>query len=152
MPSSTPDSPLPFSLPPDDVAASPPVSPVLHLDHQQRWFTGWGDETYSSYALKTPSLGLVWTTQIACRVALFRRPVYGPSRHTAPLMAHDDDYDPDAAAPTLRAWRRWMKVVFAPHAQASGPGIDGAVEFEITTRGLNAVTKKSKRGKTDSNT
>ncbi|KAK4142949.1 putative RAD57 protein [Dichotomopilus funicola] len=48
--------------------------PALLLDHQQRWFTGWGDDPYFNQ-LKTPSLGLVWTTQIAMRVALFRRPV-----------------------------------------------------------------------------
>ncbi|KAG7285184.1 hypothetical protein NEMBOFW57_009805 [Staphylotrichum longicolle] len=46
--------------------------PSLTLDHQQRWFTGWGDDPCPSaqHALKTPSLGLVWTTQIAARIAL----------------------------------------------------------------------------------
>lgn len=144
---STPASPLPFSLPDEDGAPAPPA---LLLDHQQRWFTGWGDDPRSSLALKTPSLGLVWSTQIACRIALFKRPVYGRTRTAAPLSAvtstpggnnagRDDDYDPDMAAPTLKSWRRWMKVVFAPHTKESGSGIDGAVEFEINLGGLRAV-------------
>ncbi|KAL6855244.1 DNA repair protein rhp57 [Amphichorda felina] len=139
---STPPSPLPFSLPDE-----PPAPPVLGFDHQQRWFTGWGDDPHSSYSLKTPSLGLVWSSQIACRIALFKRPVYGQPRRTAPpVMANDAnaDYDGegDVTGPTLRTWRRWMKVVFAPHAPASGQGTDGAVEFEITLGGLEAVKPK----------
>ncbi|GJD01842.1 DNA repair protein RAD57 [Colletotrichum higginsianum] len=55
----------------------PPAPPALALDHQQRWFTGWGDDPFADYGLKTPSLGLVWSTQIACRIALFKKPVYG---------------------------------------------------------------------------
>ncbi|KFH46742.1 DNA repair protein-like protein [Hapsidospora chrysogenum ATCC 11550] len=140
---STPASPLPFSLPDE-----PPAPPVLALDHQQRWFTGWGDDPHSSHALKTPSLGLVWSTQIACRIALFKRPVYGqPRRTAAPIMAGDsvgDDYDQDTGA-TLRTWKRWMKVVFAPHAEASGQGTDGAVEFEINLGGLKAVKRKARK-------
>ncbi|KAJ3494183.1 hypothetical protein NLG97_g4244 [Lecanicillium saksenae] len=84
----TPTSSMPMPTPDD----GPPAPPTLFLDHQQRWFTGWGDEPRSSYTLKTPSLGLVWSTQIACRVALFKRPVYGrPRRVAAPLDVHDDD-------------------------------------------------------------
>ena len=143
---STPASPIPFSLPDED----PPAAPALDLDHQQRWFTGWGDDPHSSYALKTPSLGLVWTTQIACRIALFKRPTYGqPSRTAPPLMAGDqadeEDAESTAAPRTLRQWRRWMKVVFAPHAQASGPGTDDAVRFEITPGGLRAVKAIEKK-------
>ena len=55
----------------------------MTLDHQQRFFTGWGDDPPSlrhvigEESLKTPSLGLVWSSQIACRVVLKKRPVYG---------------------------------------------------------------------------
>lgn len=35
-----------------------------------------------------------------------------------------------------------MKVVFAPHAASSGPGITGAVEYEIKGEGIKAVHKK----------
>jgi DNA repair protein RAD57 len=46
----------------------------LALDHQQKWFTGWGDNQYEpEHAQKTPSLGLVWTNQLACRIALLKK-------------------------------------------------------------------------------
>ncbi|EJP65265.1 DNA repair protein RAD57 [Beauveria bassiana ARSEF 2860] len=134
----TPTSSMPMPTPNDR-----PPPPTLFLDHQQRWFTGWGDEPRSSYALKTPSLGLVWSTQIACRVALFKRPVYGrPRRFAAPLDANDDDDGGgEDREPTLKSWRRWMKVVFAPHVAASGQGIADAAEFEVTAGGLKGVRR-----------
>lgn len=140
---STPSSSVPFSFGDE----GPPAPPALRLDHQQRWFTGWGDDPHASHALKTPSLGLVWSTQIACRVALFKRPVYGrPKRVAAPLDADDDV---DAAAPTFKSWRRWMKVVFAPHVGASGQGVNGATEFEVNMGGLKAVKLKTKSKSND---
>ncbi|KUJ08504.1 P-loop containing nucleoside triphosphate hydrolase protein [Mollisia scopiformis] len=112
----------------------------MSLDHQQRWFTGWGDDPnpsrLASMSLKTPSLGLIWTTQIACRIALIKRPVYGPG-----LVG---DEETERGEPVLRKWKRWMKVVFAPHAKASGPGLEGAVEFQIRADGIAAVKKKGK--------
>ncbi len=138
----TPTSSMPMPTPDD----GPPAPPTLFLDHQQRWFTGWGDEPRSSHTLKTPSLGLVWSTQIACRVALFKRPVYGrPRRVAAPLDANYDDGGEDRE-PTLKSWRRWMKVVFAPHVAASGQGIADAAEFEVNAGGLKGVVKE--HGKT----
>ncbi|CAK45487.1 uncharacterized protein An08g05150 [Aspergillus niger] len=60
-----------------------PHNPILQsspLLHQQRFFTGWGDTlqptisslypAFQQAAQKTPALGLVWSTQIACRIAL----------------------------------------------------------------------------------
>ncbi|KAK1772414.1 P-loop containing nucleoside triphosphate hydrolase protein [Phialemonium atrogriseum] len=67
----------------------PAAPPVLLLDHQQRWFSGWGDDPPgvvdddddgAQQQLKTPSLGLVWSTQVAARVALVKRPAYGGGR------------------------------------------------------------------------
>jgi DNA repair protein RAD57 len=58
---------------------NPVRNEILSLRHQQRFFTGWGDTqqpiTPTVYpfrppTLKTPALGLVWSTQIACRIAL----------------------------------------------------------------------------------
>lgn len=110
----------------------------MALDHQQRWFTGWGDDPNPSYlmtqSLKTPSLGLIWTTQIACRIALIKRPVYGPGRVA--------DEENERGEVVLTKWRRWMKVVFAPHAAPSGPGLEGAVEFEIKGEGICSVKEK----------
>ncbi|ROV97769.1 hypothetical protein VMCG_07376 [Cytospora schulzeri] len=120
-----------------DEIAGPPAPPALNLDHQQRWFTGWGDDPYpsSTQSLKTPSLGLVWATQIACRIALFKAPRYGKSKY-----AEDDDAG-GTGTPTLKTWRRWMKVVFAPHIAAMGPGLEGCAEFEITMGGLKGITR-----------
>lgn len=131
--SSNPSSSVPFSFPDEN----PPSYAALQLDHQQRWITGWGDDPRAYRALKNPSLGLVWSTQIACRIALFKRPVYGrPRRLAAPLDADDDA---DRSEATLKSWRRWMKVVFAPHVRASGQGVNDAAEFQITMEGLKAI-------------
>ena len=128
-----------------------PAPAALLFDHQQRWFTGWGDDPHASHGLKTPSLGLVWSTQISMRIALIKQPAYqfgGRSRYT---LDDGEDGDEDEGRrkqgmPSTRSWKRWMKVVFAPHAAASLPGLDGkaggAVEFEVTTGGVKAIGGK----------
>ncbi|GAB0138982.1 hypothetical protein EsDP_00007201 [Epichloe bromicola] len=135
--SSSSSMPLPFSFPDDQ----PPAHPALRLDHQQRWFTGWGDDARSNRALKTPSLGLVWSTQISCRIALLKRPVYGRPRQMIAPMEADDGVEVGA---TLRNWRRWMKVVFASHAAASEQGLEGAMEFEVFVGGVRSVQPKKR--------
>lgn len=119
----------------------PPAPPALTFDHQQRWFTGWGDDPApaSAYGMKTPSLGLVWATQVACRIALFKAPRYGRTR-----FAEDEDEVGGGGATTLKTWRRWAKVVYAPHAPCGGPGREGAVEFEIGMGGVRSVVRKGK--------
>ncbi|KAL5361801.1 P-loop containing nucleoside triphosphate hydrolase protein [Aspergillus floccosus] len=64
------------------LVADPVRNEILSLLHQQRFFTGWGDTPYATIlsphvggyprhqSQKTPALGLVWSTQIACRIAL----------------------------------------------------------------------------------
>ncbi|KAK1761430.1 putative dna repair protein rad57 protein [Echria macrotheca] len=134
--------PPPPTFPYDE--GGPPSHPALTLDHQQRWFTGWGDDPDGSdHPMKTPSLGLIWASQISARIALFKRPVHhygGRSRYT--LDGEEEDERRRQGMPTMRMWRRWMKVVFAPHARPSDPGTGegGAVEFEVTTGGVRAVT------------
>ncbi|KAG6010292.1 hypothetical protein E4U21_007341 [Claviceps maximensis] len=131
--SSSPPPLPPFFYPPDEQL---PAHPALRLDHQQRWFTGWGDDPRSHRALKTPSLGLVWSTQISCRIALLKKPVYGrPRQLIAPIEA-DDGVEVGA---TLKNWRRWIKVVFASHAAASGQDLAQAMEFEVFAGGLRGV-------------
>lgn len=167
-------------IPPSQFPPLPPAPPVLQLDHQQRWFTGWGDNP-SAYGgggggpdarNKTPSLGLVWATQLGMRVALIKATRtgghggsgsgYRPNDGSG-YGGDDDEYDESSSAdrqntgaPRLRhSWRRWMKVVFAPHVAATGATssssaperyrsalaarMQGAVEFDITMGGLRAV-------------
>ena len=117
---------------------------VLSLDHQQRFFTGWGDhppphhspgfslsqQTNSNQNLKTPSLGLVWANQISCRVALIKESDYG--------AGSNEGEESEAAEWTPRRWRRWMKVAFSAWVPPTGEREKG-VEFEIWGGGLRAV-------------
>lgn len=129
-------------------AAVPFISPdALTLDHQQRWFTGWGDARTSaeSNSLKTPALGLVWTNQIAARVALVKQPVYSSSLAWISSAADGRENwrgeDGGGGESEIKLWRRWMRVVFTPWAAASaGRG----VEFRILGRGV--VAKETLEG------
>ncbi|KAK8086294.1 DNA repair protein RAD57 [Apiospora phragmitis] len=119
--------------PPED----PPAPASLLLDHQNRWVTGWGDDPYADpNHFKTPTLGLVWSTQVAARVALLKRPIYGRK---------DVVEDEETGGVVLRHWRRWMKVVFAPHVPGTGQGLDGAVEFEVNMGGLKSMEKDKRK-------
>lgn len=150
MATATPGASTPYPYPhtpyPED---DPPQQhhPSLHLDNQQRFFTGWGDDPYASFPLKTPSLGLVWSTQISARIALFKRPAYGRSKY----QADDEDAGGGGAEkgmPMLKSWRRWMKVVFAGWTPESGTGIgEGSVEFEVWIGGLRGVDRDKKKNK-----
>ena len=154
---------------PDDLAPAVPssaavlVSPdPLALDHQQRWFTGWGDEPASpssSAHLKTPSLGLVWTNQLACRIALIKKPVFAvrassssdnDTNRLADAKSKADteadrerererEGDDGAGESYIVKWRRWAKLVFAPWA---APSEGRGVEFEIVRGGVRGVVKE----------
>lgn len=133
------------SMPDHHHNQQPPAPAVLLLDHQQRWFSGWGDDTAADGAqLKTPSLGLVWSTQVAARVALVKRPAYGGGRRARYRVGEEGEGE--GGVPVLRSWRRWMKVVFAPHVGGTGPGVEGAVEFEVTAGGLRGVGRGEEEG------
>lgn len=100
---------------------------ALTLDHQQRWFTGWGDEVphrTSVIGMKTPSLGMVWTNQLACRIALTRRLVRS------------------ADGGGMR-WQRHFKVVFAPWCQ-DHTGHRG-IEFNVEAQGLVSVGSRKEQ-------
>ncbi|KAH9898791.1 DNA repair protein RAD57 [Xylariomycetidae sp. FL2044] len=139
---------------PEPPPMDPPAPAALLLDHQQRWFTGWGDvspyHAPSSFNtlrhdLKTPSLGLVWSTQIASRIALFRRPVVYGRRAMASASASEQQHK--GVRKGAAGWRRWMKVVFAPHVAGTGPGLEGAVEFEVTMGGIRGVQRNERKRK-----
>lgn len=109
----------------------------LALDHQQRWFTGWGDRQFEpTHAQKTPSLGLVWTNQLACRIALIKQPVFA-NRPLIHMVNGEEQWNEEENH--VSKWRRWFKVVFAPWAPASeGRG----TEFEIAKGGIRHVSKE----------
>lgn len=95
--------------------APPPAAEPMTLDHQQRFFTGWGDVTAAAGGftqLKTPSLGLVWANQIAARIALIRyqTPVHG--------------------------LKRYMRLVFCPWAACTQ---ETGVEYEIWEGGVRGL-------------
>lgn len=87
-----PSSPFPLEEDPQFdgsyLVGNPVRNETLSLIHQQRFFTGWGDLPSSSLLQrqtpKTPALGFVWTTQIACRIAL---------KKDESGLAFDQDYD-----------------------------------------------------------
>jgi len=117
---------------------------TLSLAHQQRFFTGWGDAPEHDFLspLKNPALGLVWATQIACRIALKKedkqhvssdvvpfttgnreapQPEYGEVRPTSAECSRTDapkKTDPEnSATDTIdlpQTKKRIMKLVFAP--------------------------------------
>ncbi|KAJ4348687.1 DNA repair protein rhp57 [Didymosphaeria variabile] len=128
----------PHSIPPsqreDEIILSPDP---LALDHQQCWFTGWGDiRSDPPHTLKTPSLGIIWTNQIACRIALNKRPVYARqpwviSRNPEDIGIEDETH--------ISKWRRWFKVVFAPWAP---PSEGRGVEYEVVSSGIRHVVKE----------
>ena len=126
-----------FSSSPASMAASSVRPPsVLSLDHQQRFFTGWGAApSNSTRDLKTPSLGLVWANLIACRIALVKERDYGSARvgEGGPVVEGIG-----GAEWNVRRWRRWMRIVFAPWVESTGETEKG-VEFEIWRGGLRAV-------------
>lgn len=131
---------------------------LLTLDHQQRFFTGWGAHPLSSSSnLKTPSLGLVWASQITCRIALIKEPQHGAPRK------REAAYEQSAAGEEVQGkqlgteikegegeeesvewspihWRRWMRVVYAPWVRATGESERG-VEFELWAGGIRELQR-----------
>ncbi|CAD6580383.1 MAG: hypothetical protein ASARMPREDX12_004195 [Alectoria sarmentosa] len=128
-----------FSSSPTSTATSSARAPsVLSLDHQQRFFTGWGAQPSTpSHNLKTPSLGLVWANQITCRIALIKERDYGSAGTGEGQVAVEGI---GGAEWNSRRWRRWMRVVFAPWVEGTGDREKG-VEFEVWSGGVRAVHK-----------
>jgi DNA repair protein RAD57 len=126
----SPPQPAPSRNAPMSSAVGPstaalPVPPMLStddplaLDHQQRFFTGWGDDVEASN-FKTPSLGLTWANQLATRIALLKEPIYEDRVYQ---LGEDRN---------ISGWKRAVKVVFS----AWGP--DGMTGFEIWEGGIRS--------------
>ena len=106
----------------------------LSLDHQQRFFTGWGDHRFMR-DLKTPSLGLTWTNQLSARVVLLKQPILKPQDY---LLGPGMD---------IVGWRRHLKVAFSAWSRDDN-GIDG-VEFEVCEEGIRSKKQDDSTGTSD---
>lgn len=124
--SSSPRTTSSPALPETNVAAAISVrrSETQSLDHQQRFFTGWGDEKQGRRheQLKSPALGLSWSNQISARIVL-------------KMESERQEY----AGGNI--WRdknkgRTFGVVFAPWAAPTNPPI----RYEIQMQGIASVT------------
>lgn len=104
---------------------------IMSLDHQQRFFTGWGaDPRGGADDLKTPALGLGWTNQIAARIVLKmegRRVVNQAAGGVQDYIGANLWRD--------RKKKRFLSLVFAPWVAATLT----PVEFEITSEGVGSV-------------
>lgn len=114
------------------------IYPLLTLDRQQNFFTGWSSGPSSpvpfsqqtNQNLKTPALGLVWTNQLACRIALIKERNLGARGEGS-----------ESAKGAERLWKRYLKVVFASWGPSTGV-MDRGTEFEIWGGGVRAVEGK----------
>lgn len=126
------------------------LDPRLTLDYQMRFFTGWGDDdSVDQKNLKTPALGLTWTNQIACRIAIIRESTFVPAAHDP---TSEVDYSNKSMTLPLaetglggadwskKRWQRWMRVAFAAWTQETEEG-DRGVEFEIWSGGIRSIKK-----------
>ncbi|KAL8831477.1 MAG: hypothetical protein Q9191_000849 [Dirinaria sp. TL-2023a] len=128
---SSPHQPSIFGSQQQPVAFDP-----LTLDHQIRFFSGWGsDPNGTQHNLKTPSLGLVWANQIACRIVLSKQECEsGRIKHSVSC----DTSEGMRADWTPRSWRRWFSIAFAAWAEATAEHEEG-VEFEIWSGGIKSI-------------
>ena len=112
----------------------------LNLDHQLRFFSGWGSNPTSGVkSLKSPSLGLVWANQIACRIVLIKESCHKVSK-SGGIVSDTGGYESvDWGSQT---WRRFMKVAFSAWAESTCDAGQG-VEFEIWSGGLRAVKTRA---------
>ena len=120
---------------PSSSSSSQPDARVLTLEHQQRWFTGWGDVPGIT-RLKTPALGLVWANQIDCRIALLKEPAYSHERQSQQVPVDDPAKAEEYKGAPGAEWRRYFRVVFAKWAPRTW---DIGIPYEIRREGVKAV-------------
>jgi DNA repair protein RAD57 len=99
----------------------------LTLDHQQRFFTGWGDKhPLRLENMKTPALGLAWANQVSARIV---------------LKVENEEFRRRAPASTMKR-RRYMRLVFAPWTKSS----HCPVEYTIEAQGIVSATEATSNG------
>lgn len=139
-------SDTPCSSSPASTAGNHPPAVALNalsLDHQQCFFTGWGDDPSRQHQhdLKTPSLGLVWANQIAARIALVKEQGYDSGRTSTRVEGASEGAE--TAEWTPRRWRRWIRIAFAPWVKTTEEQAKG-VEIEIWAGGVRATGERKR--------
>ena len=110
---------------------------TMSLDHQARFFTGWGNKQRSINRpedLKTPALGLAWANQIAARLVLKIEADRRIVTHSQPAGDMGGNIYSD------RRKRRYFNVVFCPWAAPT----ESPVEYEIRPEGIVSVKDETK--------
>ena len=106
---------------------------IMTLDHQQRFFTGWGEDRGNRFEdMKTPALGFVWTNQIAARVVLKAK--------SERVSQRPEDYLQGNIWRDRRR-RRFLSVVFAPWVEPT----EVPVEYEIKKSGITSITNRAQQ-------
>lgn len=98
--------------------------------------------------MKTPSLGLVWSTQVACRVVLRKVAVYVDGggegvRGGGKEREGEERYEGEDRGRVLKGWRRWLRVVFAPWVRGGNPGLVGSIDVKIGGKGGEKEVEES---------
>jgi DNA repair protein RAD57 len=132
--SSSPAPPSTQGIPPSSTGHTESTirESILTLDFQQRFFTGWGDQMHGmpSEGMKTPALGLSWTNQIACRIALkmdtWRAEAIGENGNISGYQGGNIWKN--------RKKKRFLRLVFAPWTIPTADPI----EYEIRPSGIAA--------------
>jgi DNA repair protein RAD57 len=110
---------------------------IMSLDHQSRFFTGWGSEQRSFNKpedLKTPALGLAWANQIAARIVL-------KMEADKRIITHSQlASDTGGNLWSDRKKRRYLNVIFCPWAAPT----ESPVEYEIKLEGIVSVRDETK--------
>lgn len=120
-------SPIPHKSP-MPAAISARRAEILSLDHQQRFFTGWGDQPGARHEeLKNPTLGLAWANQISARIVL--------------KMESERCQPPDYRGGNIwkdKKKKRSLGVVFAPWVEPTIP----LVGYEIAAQGVMSASEE----------
>ena len=131
-------------------------SSLLNVAHQERFYSGWGDTYPETGHLKNPALGLVWSTQIACRIALKKEESFvgvpisddASTQETSQFQDrgnHNTSRDPDSLAMPAPYLRNRV-TDSQSHQQTSGSGSITRRTMKLVFSPWTAGPKDTPRG------